>query len=459
MSRACIVILVALWSLASPVAAETFSNRMSPSTTNNDDSCDITVAPAATLLLPFFDVDLTKPPGTGDTTLFTITNTASAPQIAHVTIWTDWAYPLLTFNLFLTGYDVQAVNLYDVLVGGVVAPGGQITRPGTFAGPGSQPGLDESNPNLYGGTAGSCPRPALEPELVAALQSALRFGLYNVGSTKCGFQRIGGTHTNMRGYVTIDVVANCSDLLPTNPAYYSTQILFDNVLIGDYQQLRSSDPTLGSFAHAMPMVHIRAVPEGGPPGFVPPGTTNLPYTFYDRYTPSANRRMDRRIPLPSTFAVRWIEQDNRTLSTWLQIWREGLTTGAQTNCSGAVKNLQIPAAGSIRFDERENSFKNEGSLRCGATCHLEFPTFPAAALVNLDNGSSFPAHPGSTDVAGWLYLDLNSQSSPGSRPSQNWVTALMVAQGRYAAEFDAAQLGNGCTAAAAVPPRVGPAQR
>ena len=28
-----------------------------PTTTNNDDSCDIGVAPAATLLLPYFEVD------------------------------------------------------------------------------------------------------------------------------------------------------------------------------------------------------------------------------------------------------------------------------------------------------------------------------------------------------------------------------------------------------------------
>ena len=29
-----------------------------PTTTDNDDSCDIGVAPAATLLLPYFEVDL-----------------------------------------------------------------------------------------------------------------------------------------------------------------------------------------------------------------------------------------------------------------------------------------------------------------------------------------------------------------------------------------------------------------
>ena len=37
----------------------------SPSTTNNSDSCDIGVTPAATLLLPYFEVDTAAAAGTG----------------------------------------------------------------------------------------------------------------------------------------------------------------------------------------------------------------------------------------------------------------------------------------------------------------------------------------------------------------------------------------------------------
>src|SRR5438309_6058164 len=78
---------------------------------DNDASCDIKVGPAATLLLPYFEVDLAA---TGEqTTLFTITNVSRYPQIAHVTIWTDWAFPVLNFNIFLVGYDVQSINLKD----------------------------------------------------------------------------------------------------------------------------------------------------------------------------------------------------------------------------------------------------------------------------------------------------------------------------------------------------------
>src|SRR5258707_11369481 len=76
-----------------------------PSTTNNDDSCDISTAPAATLLLPYFEVDFNSPQTTAQTTLFTITNTSDLPAIAKVTLWTDYSYPVLDFNIWLTGYD------------------------------------------------------------------------------------------------------------------------------------------------------------------------------------------------------------------------------------------------------------------------------------------------------------------------------------------------------------------
>src|SRR5688500_18550261 len=93
-----------------------------PSTTNNDDSCDIGVTPAATLLLPYFEVDINSPAGTGETTIFTITNVSNLPQVAHITLWTDFSYPVIDFNVYLTGYDVQSINLYDVIVRGELAP-------------------------------------------------------------------------------------------------------------------------------------------------------------------------------------------------------------------------------------------------------------------------------------------------------------------------------------------------
>src|SRR5712671_3771921 len=117
---------------------------------DNDASCDIKVGPAATLLVPYFEVDLQ--PGGEQTTLFTITNVSRYSQIAHVALWTDWAFPVLTFNIFLAGYDVQSINLKDILVRGIVAsPVGTgpttVKSPlGLLTSPPSGPGY--ANPNF-----------------------------------------------------------------------------------------------------------------------------------------------------------------------------------------------------------------------------------------------------------------------------------------------------------------------
>src|SRR5688572_29527435 len=118
-SLVCLVLL-----LASAVHA-------SPLTIDNDAGCDISNLPAATLLLPYFEVDVHSPAGSGHTTIFTITNTSHIPQIARVTLWTDLAYPVYSLNVFLTGYDVQSINLYDVLIYG--RTGDEARRPGSLS--------------------------------------------------------------------------------------------------------------------------------------------------------------------------------------------------------------------------------------------------------------------------------------------------------------------------------------
>jgi hypothetical protein len=61
----------------------------------------------------------------------------------------------------------------------------------------------------------------------------------------------------------------------------------------------------------------------------------------------------------------------------------------------------------------------------------------------------------SADVAGWIWMNLDNGAGtgkPGSpyssrRPSQNWVIVQMYAEGRYAVDFDATSIVNGCTVA------------
>jgi len=456
-----------------------------PSTTNNDDSCDIGVAPAATLLLPYFEVDVTSTAGTARTTIFSVTNVTAIPQIAHITVWTDWSFPVLDFNIFLTGYDVQPINLYDVIARGLIGgttgtstsspnartSGGTATNPNL----GTQPFLNTLNP--YHVNLGNCAPGRLPGQLPAPLaadvRAALTVGRSTGAAVTCSIggveQQIGGNHgaNTAIGYVTIDVSNTCSTTLPYSTSYYTGEILYDNVFIGDYADVNQST-TAGNYAGGNPLVHIRAIPEGGPAGSIPAGVTNFAYTFYDRYTNdfainvTGFRNIDRRQPLPSAFAARWISGSTAAFDTQYKIWREGITNSDTTTfCDEYVLNSNLAVSEMVRFDERENATTIVGQIIVSP-----LPPgpggLPEAARVAVTS-SSFPAN-FSTDVGGWMFMNLNNNDTSGAysvsrgagtwnvaagavRPSQNWVIVTMFANGLFGVDYDAAWLGNGCSPA------------
>jgi len=437
------------FAVPSKVTANATFASGSPATTNNDDSCDISVAPAATLLLPYFEVDMSAAPGVGDTTLFTVTNVSQYPAIAHVTIWTDRSFPVLDFNIFLTGYDVQSINMYDIIVRG------RIAEPGTSS---NTDEGDRSLDNTAGTPSGvaldlaNCNRLAVRvpADLLADLQSAL-----TVGTTAgCGSARVGNNHGagTAIGYVTIDVTESCSTSLPTDTGYFTSEILYDNVLVGDYQQV---DPA-NNFAMGNPMVHIRAIPEGGT---ATTALTNFDRTFYSRYQ-TGGGTADRRQPLPSTFAARWISGGTGAFNTSYKIWREG-TTGATAGCAVSA-NAALAVSELVRFDEAENpeTFTPDDIISPAPEGDV---SLPETSNTDVADTSIFPAADDG-DVAGWMYLNLdNGNTTDGDFASQNWVIVSMEAEGRYAVDFDAAWLGNGCSPVAPVTdedggdPAIGPA--
>lgn len=472
-----------------PHANATFSfgtpgTASGPTTTNNDDSCDIGVAPAATLLLPYFEVDTVN--RTQDT-LFTITNVSRFSQIAHVTVWTDWSFPVLDFNIFLTGYDVQGISLSQVLVQGIVAQNNG-TGPTTAQSPVGLLSTNYTNPNFAASINCASQPGQINLTLLAAIRSALTTGIYNPGGSLTCATAVGGVHANAIGYITIDVASNCSLALPTDSTYYTSSMLFDNVFIGDYQQIGPAPggTTATSIdAGGNAMVHIRAVPEGGPAG-TPLSTlqTNLPFTFYDRYTPALNRTVDRRQPLPALWAARYIQGGTGAFATNYKIWREGFPGGS---CGTVLQNSTLTITEVIRFDEHENP--STGTPCIVSPClPANVANTPETIAANTASGT-FPTLAGA-DVGGWMYLNLNNGGStgysvtrnvggvptivtgPGStsnlsaagtvgpRPSQNWVIVEMfgnVGANRLTVDFDAAWLGNGCSAGVAPGATIGPA--
>jgi len=403
-------------------------------TTRNDDSCDIGLFPAATLLIPFFEVDIAHPSGSGEHTVFTVTNTGAVPQAARVTLWTDYAYPVISFDLYLTGYDVESISLYNVIQRGLLGPEGS-----GLPDNGSLSAAD--NLQLEESTCANLPR-QLPAALVTRMQNAFTLGrVPGAGGPACN--GAGGVHTYATGYVTIDVVGACTSNLPTDRDYFTHEIRFDNVLIGDYVQVNGDQ----NFAQANPMVHIRAIPEGG--RVATRNRTNLPRTFYSRLHRGTNTTIDARQPLPSTFGARWIEGTFAGFETLYKIWRES-AAGPDAAC---VEYSQLIEYDVVRFDEDENPEVFEPGL---GDPPLPFPglLLPAAAMVNVSDGSQFPRHTNGAG-AGWMYLDLQDPSR--DVPAQNWVTVTMRSEGRFSADLDAVAFGNGCTPVVPVTP-IGPAR-
>jgi hypothetical protein len=372
--------------------------------TENSASCDISVSPAATLLLPYFEVDIGKPVADATNTIFSLINTSRSRQLARVTLWTDYAHPALWFNVSLGPFDVEPISLYDVLVNGKLP-----ITPSTAS-------------DSCRSMAGDIPAP-----IATQLRQMLTSGV--VASSDC---RVGAPHTNATGYITIDLVNSCAPVSPLDPVYYSQILAYDNVLTGDYEDVHP-DHGIGNFAGGSPLIHIKAIPNGGGAASVTP----LPYTFYDRYTPAAARHVDRRQPLPSTFMSRFIQGGTASLYTDFVFWREASASG----CVAA--NASMPVATVVRFDEFENP-----------TATAISPNAPATSSIS-SAAAAFPPLAGAS-LTGWMYIDLDNHAMP-ARPSQNWITVRMRAEGRYGVTYDATSLKNGCasTSVVASVPNVG----
>jgi hypothetical protein len=123
-------------------------------------------------------------------------------------------------------------------------------------------------------------------------------------------------------------------------------------------------------------------------------------------------------------------------------------------CSYA-KNAKLPLFTPmvVRFDEHENAVMATG-------CDENGCSYPMTGTTGLISAAS-PVFPPSAsgDVGGWFWLNLDNgagatASSPYSsrRPSQNWVIIQMYAEGRYAVDFDATTIANGCTVNPPSPP-------
>jgi hypothetical protein len=381
--------------------------------------------PAATLLLPYFEVDLDDPNGV--TTLMSINNASATAVIAHVVLWTDLSVHVLDFNVYLTGYDVQSINLRDILLDGNLPLTADDANDPTDAispqGPASQ---DISFP----GCAGLLPyeNPALDATYIDHVQSTL------TGQASPVF--FGGLCSGIdhgdriaRGYVTVDAVNGCSTNFPQDVGYFldggTGTATNDNVLWGDYFFVDA----VQNFAQGGTLVHIEADASLGAAS----------YTFYHRYSLGA----DNREGLGNIFATRYIDGGLFDGGTSYLVWRDSKRSINPFSCALAFPSpYPLGQNQVVVFDEEENFETPEG-------CQIS-PCPPGESLIPFPweaqrTAVGSPALPATPDF-GWIFLNLNSTVAGSQVPfeplMQNWVQTVMDAKGVLSVGFDALQLGN-----------------
>lgn len=349
--------------------------------------------PAASLLLPYFEVDLNNTTPAADTTVVSVTNTSATAVLLHWVIWTDLGVPALEFNTYLTGYDIFRLNLQQLLQTGNMpqtASAGQdptdtISPKGAF-----------SQDINFASCNGQIPYAALPAAQVTGIQEALT-GLASVNYAN-GTNRCGGTiHGDgiARGYITIDTVNNCTVRFPGETGYFAPggtgDVTNQNVVTGDVFYLNPSQ----NHAFSVPLVSLIANASD------PALSTSGDYTFYGTYDgfdaddnrqPTSTNFINRFVKAGSPQGLNYVNKGSQAI-----VWRDskisGVTSPLGFPCGTPPSWYPLSQEAVVAFDEQEN---------------VQAPSvtnpFPAQAQKVAIGTSPVPI----TYAEGLLWLDLNT---------------------------------------------------
>jgi hypothetical protein len=388
----------------------------------------IDAVPAATLLVPYFEVDLSNPQGV--TTLFSVNNSSASAVLAHVTLWSDLGVPTFAFNIYLTGYDVQTINVRDIFNGTVVrtASAGQDPTD-TISNKG-----DLSQDINFASCSGQLPPPALPAEYIVHLQTSHTGAASPLTGGRCSGTR--AFDNVARGFITVDTVNNCTLQVASDPGYFSGSTTNQNVLWGDYFQVNPSQ----NFAQGDTAVHIEASATD------PLTTTAGNYTFYGRHV--GWTAQDRREPLATSFMARFINGGAFSGGTTFTAWRDSKVNQGTFTCPatfGRPNWYPLNTTNVVMFDEQENPFIVPPPPFFPPPPATTAVPFAAMATRERVAGANLPV----PYSFGFAYLNLNHSTpfagaNPPANPdrAQAWVTVQHDADGRYSVGYSANQLSN-----------------
>jgi hypothetical protein len=408
-------------------------------------TCAVDAVPSATLLLPFFEVDLSNPNGL--TTLFSINNGTANAVLAHAVVWSDLSVPLMTFDVYLTGYDVQTINLRDIVVFGNLP---QTASPGQDESGTISPKGSLSQSINFASCQNLLPPKPMPSAFLQDLQLALTGNASPMLQNQCAAQNLGDNIA--RGYVTVDTVRNCTSRVPGDDGYFGAQSTNDvtdqNVLWGNWYEVNVPQ----SYVIGSTMVGIEA--DASSPATTTPGH----YTFYGRY--DGWSAIDHREPLASSFAAQYFSTSSGAglfeAGTRLIVWRDPKGAQKPFPCPAATNSqpewYPLGMEGLVTFDEAENPAATETVPFCPQPPQSGLIPFPAAAQAVGVGGAALPV----PFQFGWMYINLNVSAVYNPAPpidtkaAQAYVISAHLANG-HAVAVDAYRLDSSCNTGHFVP--------
>ncbi|MEO8276246.1 MAG: hypothetical protein ABI639_08490 [Thermoanaerobaculia bacterium] len=357
-------------------------------------SCSNGPTPSATLLLPYFEVDLLGQDH--QTTLFAVVNAGNHPTLAHVVLWTDWGVPTLAFDIYLGVNDTQTMNLRDILNGVLPVTGGTPLN--------------------------GCTNPVTLPALDATALTNLRkqhTGQAN-GSGNCSGSGRGGVNL-ATGYMTVDAAQACSATIvyPLQAGYFVAGgngiASNENVLLGDFFFVDAAQ----NYAEGNEAIHIAADAArfGGSPS-----------TFYGTWIGRSGD--DARAPLGTKYRARYLTGGGFSGGTNLVVWAEPSVPTPEAVTCGHRNEFVDPCQ-----YLRTQAFSEDAV----ASAQVQSNVVPqVASRMSVGVGADIPV------TAPFGFVDFENRVQPfclaeptGDFPLQSLVIPLHSAAGRYAVGFNA----------------------
>lgn len=350
-------------------------------------NCAVPPGLGATLLFPYFEVDLGNT--AGKTTVLSINNGRSVEVMARVVVWTDWGRDTLAFDVWLDAFDVQTLNMRSVFDGNI---------PSTGAGEG------------LGGFANCDNRPPshANPAFGGMELAQLRADHLGVEGPMFG-NCVGEVYGDgvARGYVTVDVVDECNGIEVNNPQttpvdsdrYFDdgdgqSVAINNNDLWGDYTYLDFAGAAAQG-SQAVPLWASESTFAG----------SDI-YTFYGRFHNFDGR--DHRVPLPFRWNQRFLAGGSFGGGADLIVWRDPELPTSPAACNARPAPFPLLSA-STALDEAGNT---------AAGPALGFPI--ATQRVSIDD-LNVPFD------FGWIQVSGDVNVNGVDNRSQVWVETTLAA--------------------------------